>query len=525
MAVVYCNGNIHTLDQRESVVEALVEENGFIVATGSNEEARAVVGRGAREVDLQGLTVVPGLTDSHTHFLVFSLGLERVRLEGVTRLAEALERVREAAGHTPEGRWILGGGFNVDTWEGGRFPTRHDLDSVCAGHPVALTSFDCHTLWVNSLALKTCGITRETRVPEGGRIDTDPDGEPVGIIGENAMKLIERHIPKPTADEAEQAILSGIKVAHRLGLAGVHVMEGSDSLAAFQRLAMRGALSLRVCAFIPAESLEDAVELGVRSGFGGDYLRIGGLKLFTDGSLNSRTADMIEPYEGTDYRGIAAISPEELERVVGRALDSGISVAVHAIGDRANRKTLDVLSRHAARSRELGLRNRIEHAQLLHPDDLRRFSETGTIASVQPVHATSDRYVADRLWGRRSRYAYAFKSLLDSGAVLAFGSDAPVETIDPLRGIYAAVVRKRESEPGSQPWYPEERITIAQAVRAYTTGAAHASYAEGRQGSIERGKVADFAVLSENIFSGEAEKVLSTRIMLNVVGGRAVYEA
>jgi len=525
MAVIYFNGRVHTMDSRGSVAEAILEDRGIILATGSNDEILGCARPGTRKVDLYGMTVIPGLTDSHTHFLMFSLGLSRVMLEGVSSLESALQMVGEAVKSAPEGAWVLGGGFNKNAWEGAAFPNRRHLDSVCGDHPVALLSFDCHTIWVNSLALKICGIGMGARAPEGGRIDLDPHGDPTGIIGENAMPLIERCIPKPTGEDIRSAVVSGLKMANGLGLVGVHAMEGADTLGTFQRLEMDGALTLRACLYIPAANLEDAIRLGIRSGFGGRFLRVGGVKLFADGSLNSQTADMLEPYEGTAERGIPSISREELERTVGMAVRAGISAAIHAIGDAANRKVLDVLELYDAQSREAGLRHRVEHAQIIHPDDLHRFARTVRVASVQPVHATSDRYVADRLWGARAAHSYAFKMLGATGAVLAFGSDAPVETIDPLRGIFAAVARKREDEPGSRPWYHEHRVTVEQAVRAYTMGPAYASYSEDWQGSIEPGKVADFIALSRDIFSCEPEEILSTRVALNIVGGRKVHEA
>ncbi|MGE5541907.1 MAG: amidohydrolase, partial [Bacillota bacterium] len=391
MAVMYVNGRVHTMDARGTVVEAVAEEHGTVIAAGTTADVRRGASPRTREVDLQGMTVVPGLTDSHTHFMMFSLGLSRVTLEGVVTLEEALRRVGEAAKLVPEGAWVLGGGFNKNVWAGAVFPTRYDLDSVCRDHPVALLSFDCHTMWVNSLALKICGITRNTRAPEGGRIDSDPSGEPTGIIGENAMPMIERHIPKPSSEQMRRSLLAGMKAANGLGLVGAHVMEGADSLGAFRLLEMEDRLTLRTCVFIPADNLEDAVRLGIRSGFGGRRLWIGGVKLFTDGSLNSQTADMLEPYEGTAERGIASISREELDRIVGRAVSSGMSTAIHAIGDAANRKVLDVLAGYRGQSNRAGLRHRIEHAQMIHPADLARFAQMVAVASVQPVHATSDR--------------------------------------------------------------------------------------------------------------------------------------
>ena len=523
MATIIHNARIHTMG-RQGTVEAALYDQGRFIAVGGVDEVRGAAPRGTREIDLGGMTVIPGLTDSHVHFVMFSLGLSRVDLDNVPTLGEALARIESAARLKPKGAWVIGGGFNANLW-GGVLPSKDDLDRVCPDHPCAFWSKDYHSVWVNSRALHASGIGADTPTPEGGRIDRRPDGTPTGILGENATRLIERAIPKPTGDEIDAAVRQGIEYAHSRGLTGVHVMEGPDAFASFQRLLSRGALTLRVCMNIARDNLEDAVNLGVMSGFGGDMLKIGGVKAFVDGALGSQTAEMMEPYEGTCNRGIEVMTQEEIERFVEEAAKAGLSTCIHAIGDRANRKVLDAFERLSHLWKNKGLRQRIEHAQLLHPADLPRFGRLGVIASVQPIHATSDRYVADRLWGTRARYAYAFKSLLRSGARLAFGSDAPVETIDPMKGVYAAVTRKREDERESAPWYAEETLTVEEAVAGYTTGAAYASYSEDSLGSIEPGKFADFVVLSEDIFSSPPERILSARVMLTVVGGVAVYES
>ena len=296
-------------------------------------------------------------------------------------------------------------------------------------------------------------------------------GEPTGLLAERATYPLLALAGRPSPDALEQAIVDASAVLHRAGVAGVHVVEGGDVLAAFQRLRARGALSLRVCMMLPEDALDAAITLGVRSGFGDATLRLGGVKIFSDGALGSQTASMLEPYEGQpDNRGVVVRTREQLHALVGRAAAAGIASVVHAIGDRANRWVLDAIEAAREDSARFGLRHRIEHVQVLHPDDLPRLARLGVVASMQPIHCTQDRDIVDRYWGARGRYAYAFRSLLACGTRLTFGSDAPVETPDVLAGIHAAVARRRPNEPDRPAWHPEERLTVGEAVRAYTEG-------------------------------------------------------
>ncbi len=525
--LVLCNGDIHTMDTATPRVRAIAIAGDRILAVGSDDDMRALLAPGGKVIDLHGHTVVPGFTDSHIHFLFYALSLKQVDLTGAPTLEEALALVAKRAKTMPPGRWIVGRGWDHSLWAGGRFPSRHDLDRVAPEHPVWLKRKCGHVGWANSLALEMAGITARTLDPPGGRIERDPaTGEPTGLLFEDAaMGLIDRMLGKPSVDEAADVIKEAMGEAHRLGLVGIHVMEEEVSFRAFQKLRADGELKLRVLMQIPEESLDAAVRLGLQSGFGDEWLRFGGVKLFSDGALGSHTAAMLEPYgDRPDDYGIVVLEPERLRHLADEASEAGIALFVHAIGDRANRNVLDAIESTRSAGKGLRLRHRIEHAQLLHPDDIPRLARLGVVASMQPIHATQDMLLAERLWGERCAGAYAWRSLLDAGTVLAFGSDAPVEDPDVLKGIHAAVTRRRaDGSPGPQGWHPEQRISVEEAVRAYTVGAAYASGEETIKGTLSPGKLADLVVLSRDIFTIDPIEILNTKVLATMIGGEFVH--
>lgn len=522
MRTLYRNGRVLTMDPSLPHAAAFVVEDGRFLAVGAGHELTGLIGPGDQTVDLRGRCIVPGLIDAHTHFSWFSFGLTDIDLEGVKSPEQALEAVRGRAGLAEPGTWIRGYGFNANAW--GRWPSRYDLDRVAPDHPVVIGSKDGHSLWVNSRAISLAGVNAATPCPAGGTFDRDEHGEPTGIFKENAQDLIQAVVPARSHGEYVAALKRGIQAAHAVGVTGVHDMDPVACFHAFQTLHAAGELTLRVFKQIPESALEYAVGAGLTTGFGNEWLRVGCLKLFSDGSLGSQTAAMLEPFEGRPgYLGVATHTPEELEDLIARAVRSDIAVAVHAIGDAANRTVLDAIEKVHAESVARGLRHRIEHAQLLTVEDLPRFAKLGVIASVQPSHAPSDRYIADKHWGWRCHWAYAFRSLLASGARLAFGSDVPVEILDPLAGIHAAVWRKRIDEPESDPWYPDQRLTVTQALHGFTLGAAYASGEEHLKGSITPGKLADFVALTQDISSGSERVLRDVRPAATVVGGQLVY--
>ena len=528
---LFTNGRIYTLNPARPRAEALAVAAGRIVAVGGAGDLRAAHPRFAVR-DLGGRVVLPGFTDAHIHLPAVGLGLRRVELRDTRSVREAAELVQRAVARAQPGEWIRGQGWDQNIWTDGRFPTRADLDAVAASHPVFLSSKDGHLLWINSAALQAAGLDRRTPDPPGGAIARDARGEPTGLLIETAKDLIWRIVPEAGGDLLEAGILEAQRFVHRLGITGTHNFtdtaghDGPPTFAAFHRLAARNALRLRVWMTIPECALEHARAVGLRTGFGDEWLRVGPVKIFADGTLGSQTAAMLEPFDGQpDNAGIAIYRREELIDLVGRAVAAGFWCAVHAIGDRANRWVLDAYEAHHAASTALAARHRIEHAQLIHPDDLPRLARLAVTASMQPIHATSDRDVADRYWGGRSRTAYACRSLLRAKTALAFGSDAPVETPDVLQGLYAAVTRKRASEPQRPAWYPEEALEIDEALHAYTTGAAYAAGQEAVQGRLAEGYYADFVALDRDICAVPPEDLLSAKVELTVVGGDVVYEA
>jgi hypothetical protein len=516
------NARVYTLDKANPHAEAIAIREGRIVAIGSMAELGQLSAI-ARRIDAGGRAIIPGLIDSHIHFLSYSRSLSKVNLDGVRSKEEALAKVAEKARETEPGRWILGGGWNNNLWSPPDFPTCHDLDRVAPNHPVYLDRKDMHSCWVNSRALQIAGVTRETPDPPGAAIGRDAEGEPDGLLYESATAIARRAISDPPED-ARTAMRRGFSELVSVGVVGFHDCEGPDAFSAFQQLDTTGDLPVRVVILLAYGGLDEAIKVGLRTGFGSDYLRTGPVKIFSDGSLGSLTAEMLEPFEGRPGNyGIGTIPQDELEDAIRRAADAGIPSAVHAIGDAANRRVLDALAQ--AQNSEFELRHRIEHAQLLHPQDIPRFAELGVVASMQPIHATSDMRAADRLWGARARYSYAWRSLLDAGALVAFGSDAPVETPNPFAGIHAAVTRQDENDMPAEGWDPQERLTVEEAVRAYTESAARsAPYLPGVTGTLSPGSVADLLVLDRDIFTVEPSEIKNTSPIATIIAGKALYD-
>jgi predicted amidohydrolase YtcJ len=525
------NGHVYTMDAAHPRARALAIAGNRILAVGDEAELRPLLSRSARAVDLAGHVAIPGLIDAHVHFGWYSWAIcqGQVDLDNVPTKAEAVARVAVQAQEVPAGRWIRGAGWNKNIWPDPSFPTAADLDAVVRDHPVALEDKSHHATWVNSRAMELAGITAASEAPSGGEIVRDERGEPTGILLETAAQLIHDCIPDPDVDRMVEALRQGIAEAHRLGLTGIHDPGHATVLSALQVLQERGDLGLRAVVHIPVDGLDAALKLGLRSGLGDEYLRIGGIKLFADGALGPQSAYMLAPYEDTtDNTGIPTLTSKELRDLVCRARAGGLSIAAHAIGDAANRSVLDAVEYTQAEVPDLehrpGLPDRIEHLQLLHPDDLPRLARLGVVASMQPIHATSDMEMAERHWGRRCDLAYAWRSVLDSGAQLAFGSDCPVETLDPLPGIHAAVTRRRlDGSPGPDGWIPAQRLTVTEAVHAYTLGAAHAAGEAHLKGSLSPGKLADVTVLSRDIFAIEPMEILDARVSMTVFDGRIVF--
>ncbi|MHB0856910.1 MAG: amidohydrolase [Anaerolineae bacterium] len=524
--IVLYGGAVRTMDKARPRAEALAIRGDRIVAVGSSDEILPLAGNDTERIDLQGRTVIPGFEDAHVHFCGYGLALQRLDLSEAASREDAIVRVQQAVAAKHSGEWLEGGGWNHNVWPAPVQPDRYDLDAVAPDVPVVLLSKDWHALWANSAALRAAGIGAQTPDPAGGQILRDARGEPTGILTENAQALIFSRVPEPSSETLRMAARRAMGEAARLGITAVHSAEGPDAFAALAALDEGGVLSLRVWHHVPLAHLESAVDMGLRTGFGNERLCIGHVKMFADGALGSSTAEMLAPYEGRPgARGVVATETQVLYEAVRKAAQSGLASAIHAIGDAANRRALDVFERVMREGLGQGLRQRIEHVQLLAPEDIPRFARLGILASMQPIHATQDMDMADRQWGSRARYAYAWASLLRTGARLAFGTDCPIESLDPLPNLYAAVTRRQATGRPAGGWYPEEKVTLQDALYAYTQGSAWAAGQEHCRGSLTPGKLADVVVLSLVIRDEEPEALLDARVEMSLLGGRIVHRS
>ena len=502
------NGVVRTMDASLPAARALAIAGERIAgAVGTHETALA----SPDVVDLRGRCVVPGFSDSHTHFATWALARGDVRLEDTRSLEEALARVRDSRGSVGAGGWLLGRGWRSGDWSPPVEPTRQALDKVTGDVPTALLARDSHSLWLN-----TAGLARadgDLRVP-GGVVEVDERGEPTGVLREEAAWHFRDTAIVIPDDAYVDAMREGVRVANARGVTAVHDKDGwLGALRFWQRLQADHALTLRVWQSLPHHQLPQLEELGVRSGLGGPLLRIGYLKVFMDGTLGSQTARML------DGSGVEITSGDELAEIVRRGARAGFPVGVHAIGDRANGDALDAFERTAPDWRPLGLRHRIEHAQILAPEDVGRFASIGVAASVQFSHAPSDRDLADRFWAGETHRAYAWRSLWDAGAVVANGSDAPIEELDPWAGVVAGVLRTLDERPA---WHPEQAVTVEEALLATTVNPAWLARDERRRGKLLPGYLADLVVLDRDPLAIPADELRDVRVVATMVGGRWV---
>lgn len=515
------NGPIHTMSE-DGIVRAMLVVGDKVRCIGSEDEVRKHLPWNVREIDLKGRAVFPGFHDCHHHFLMYAVGLKRVNLMGVPTVEEGLEIIRKAADAAKSrGEWIVGGGWDKSLWI--EFPNRHQLDSVTNGVPTCLSSKDGHSTWVNSKALELSGVTRSTEAPAGGAILKDELGEPTGILQDTAAGLVRRHVPKPSPEFVYEAAAACIPHLWKMGITCVHAPDSIDLFGIARRLRLERDLPIRFAFMPPVSEVPYLESMGIQQGYGDDWVWTAQIKMFKDGSLGSSTAYLYEPYEGMpDYFGLEVMTDEELRMHVRASVEAGYGVAVHAIGDKAVAVTLDGIEASLKESRRRGIRHRIEHAQMIHPDDISRFRELGVVASVQPAHAVADRYMADREWADRSVRAYPFGQLVSAGAMLAFGSDAPVDTPDPLYGIHCAVNRNLPGEPEEKEWHPAEKTTVETAVTAYTRNAAFAACKENVIGDLTPGRYGDFVVLSKDIMDLPASDITSAEVQAVSIGGQFV---
>ena len=518
------NGKIYTGDKFTPECEAVAILDDKIIAVGSSKELLREFGR-FNLINLNGKRILPAFTDAHTHFLSYCLKQNQLDLNGINSLEECLKTISKKVESTPKGQWIKGSGWNQNLWNPVQYPTRFDLDRISPHHPVCLEARDAHTSWINSLALKLAGISSSTTFDSTGEILKDPMGEPIGIIKEEARRLIWEVMGEETLDERMIALKNGMKLAHQNGLSGVHCMETIKDFEAYQILHQQGDLKVRVNFYFPIRYLEHVIALGIKSGFGDEWVRFGGMKIFLDGTLGSQTAHMIAPFDNVspDQFGTEIINQDTVNDLVLTAARHDIACAIHAIGDMANRKALHAFENQKSKFPVKKLRQRIEHCQLIHPDDIQRFERSGIVASMQAIHIPEDIDAANKFWGSRARWAYPFRSLLDSGAVIAMGSDVPIETCNVFEGMSAALKRTKRDKKES--WIPEQTMAIHEIIRSYTMGAAWASGEENLKGSISPGKLADMMVISDDVLNWDPDEIAKITVQKMIIGGEIVYEA
>ncbi|HEX8317866.1 amidohydrolase [Longimicrobium sp.] len=524
--LVVVGGTVWTGVDGAPDARAVAVRDGRIVAVGSEAEVRRLAGPETRVVDAAGSMVVPGFIDAHVHFVDGGFRLSQVQLRDARTPAEFAARIRDYARTVPAGTWITGGDWDHSLW-GGELPRREWIDSVTPNHPVWVSRLDGHMALANSAALAAAGVDRAAPEVEGGEVVRRADGSPAGVFRDNAMAMVDRVVPAPPAELNDRALDAAMRYVARQGVTSVHHVGGWGDLKVFRRAHAAGRLKTRVYAAVPLHTWARLADTVAATGRGDEWLRIGGLKGYVDGSLGSHTAAFHQPFtDDPTSRGLLVVDPDTLQRWIGGADAAGLHVMVHAIGDRANTLLLDAYERVAARNGARDRRFRIEHAQHLAPSDLPRFAALGVIPSMQPYHAIDDgRWATAVIGPERSRGTYAFRALLDARARLAFGSDWFVAPPTPLEGIYAAVTRRTLDDRNPGGWVPEQKITVEEALRAYTATAAYASFEEGIKGTLEPGKLADLVIIDRDIRRVAPEAIREARVTATIIGGEIVFQA
>ena len=527
--LIIVNAAIRTMDEAHPQAEALAIKGNRIAALGSTTEIRALAGAGTRVIDAHQRSVLPGFNDAHVHWLSGGYSITNVDLRDATSPAELARRLGEHAKQLPKGSWILDGNWDHENWPGAPLPTKELIDAVTPDHPVFVSRLDGHMALANSLALKLAKVTKDTKEIPGGLIVRDAKGEPTGVLKDAALELVDAVIPPRSWDENLAAARAATAHAASVGVTSVQDMSAGNDVGLYQFLLERGELKTRIYGMRSILSWEVLGKTGVRAGFGNDWLRFGGLKGFSDGSLGSTTALFFEPYkDAPDTRGLLfdQMLPEGimLKRVLP-ADAAGLQVMIHAIGDRANAIILDLFKEVAEKNGPRDRRFRIEHAQHLRPADIQRFGSQQVIASMQPYHCADDgRWCDKRIGPERSKGTYAFRSLLDSGAVLAFGTDWAVAPLNPMKGLKAAVTRQTLDGKNPGGWVPEQKITLEEAIRAYTVGSAYAEFQDQVKGSLAPGKLADVVLLDRDIFQINPADLDQVKVALTIVEGKVVWE-
>jgi len=526
---VIVNAVVHTMDSSQPVAEAVAIYGNRIVAVGSSKDIRKLAGPKTRTIDANKRLLLPGFNDAHTHFLSGGFQLSSVDLREANSPQEFADWIRAFAAKLPKGRWVTGGDWDHERWPDARLPTKELIDSFTSETPVFVNRLDGHMALANSLALRLAGVTRQTLDPPGGVIVRDKSGEPTGVLKDAAQNFVWKVVSPATFDEKLAAAKAATDYAAGLGVTSVQDMSAGDDVGVYQTLLDRGELKTRIYAVSPLPSWERLARTGVRAHFGSEMLRVGGLKGFADGSLGSTTALFYEPYrDDATTSGIAGdeMYPEGIMlKRVSEADRAGLQIMIHAIGDRANDLILSIYEQVARENGDRDRRFRIEHAQHLRSQDIPRFARARVIASMQPYHAIDDgRWAEKRIGKERAKTTYAFRSLIDSGATLAFGTDWTVAPLNPILTIYAAVTRRTLDGKNPKGWVPEQKISVEETVRAYTLGSAYAEFQENVKGTITTGKLADLVLLSRDIFKIDPKEIENVKVVMTMIDGRVVNE-
>ena len=526
------NAVIATQNPRQPMAQAVAIGQGHVLAVGANTDLLHLAGAGTQKIDLDGRLAVPGFIDTHIHFYEWSLNRQGVRLDDLTSLEDLLERVRQAADDRPPGQWIMGQGWNETDWTQPSMPTRQALDRAAPDHPVLLWRCDLHLASANSAALKLAGIDAGTPDPPEGRIERDGEEKPTGILRELAINLVREAVAPPTADQVMQAFEDATGALHRRGVTGIHDVrlmadkDGASSLRTFQKLDRDGRLALRSWVTLPGDRLDDIIGLGLCTGFGNERLRVGHVKYFSDGGMGARTAWMIDPYLDAQC-GMPLMEMEILADYIRRADEAGLSVMVHAVGDRANRELVTIFEALESHRVQSGgsrptIAHRIEHVQMIRPEDADRLRKLHLALCMTPANMVLDMNLIDSAVGETGQWTYAFRRLMDTGVPVMFSSDCPVCDPDPLVGIHAAVTRQRADGTPAGGWHAQECVSVAEAIRAYTATPALVHQAFDL-GVIAPGKKADMVVLSKNILELDPSRIPETRVEMTVFDGQIVY--
>jgi len=521
------NGKIFTMEEKNLFVEGIAVKDGKILAIGSNEKIKKFISPSTKVLDVKGKLVVPGFIDAHCHFASGGRSLTTLTFRGVNSIEKIQEMVAAKIKELPEGAPIFGSQYDHTLFPGEKWPTKEDLDKVSSNNPIIIRRVDGHSVWINSLALKQSGINKETKDPFGGEIKKDPKtGKPTGILKETAMDLIKIKSPQ-IQSTPEEDIKRALKHATELGLTGIHTASSLQEVEIYKKLNQEEKLTLRVYAWLAVNEIDEYLKKGIKQGQGNYMVKFGFLKFFIDGTLGSGTALLFEPFsDEPDKTGLSLYEEEKFYDLVEKAHMNGFQIGVHAIGDKGVNWVLNAVEKAQKKHGKKGLRHRIEHAQIIIPTDIKRFKELGVIASMQPTHCTTDmRFCEQRIGKERSKGAYIWRTLLDNGAKLAFGTDWPVEPLDPMRGLYSCVTRKNiEFDFPEGGWFPEQKLSMAEAIKYYTLGSAYASFEENTKGSLKVGKLADMTVLSKDLFTIEPKEILTTKVLYTILGGKIVYQ-